>query len=245
MREAEYETMYHVEDLHWWYRGLRALIRSSWETHAPRSDGKILDIGCGTGANLALFADEISAAGIDYSSAALERCQRRGLTQVARADAQALPFHSESFDGALMMDLLYHRDVSDTALALAEAARVLRPDGLLLVNVPAYQWLYSSHDRAIHTGRRFTRPELVALIESAGLEPLRATYWNAILFPAIALLRLLRRNSSRQASDLEGYGGNAIARILGGILALERTAMRLGNLPFGLSIFAVARRPAR
>ena len=143
-----------------------------------------------------------------------------------------------------MMDLLYHRDVSDTALALAEAARVLRPDGLLLVNVPAYQWLYSSHDRAIHTGRRFTRPELVALIESAGLEPLRVTYWNAILFPAIALLRLLRRNSSRQASDLEGYGGNAIARILGGILALERTAMRLGNLPFGLSIFAVARRPA-
>lgn len=242
MRHAEYETMYRVEDLHWWYRGLRALIRSSWDTHAPRSDGKILDIGCGTGANLALFSDRVSPTGIDYASAALERCRQRGLTQVARADAQALPFPSESFDGALMMDVLYHRDVSSPDLALAEAARVLRPEGLLLANVPAYQWLCSSHDKAIHTGRRFTRRELVALIESAGLEPLRVTYWNAILFPAIALLRLLRRNSADQASDLEGYSDNAIARLLGGILAVERTAMRFGNLPFGVSIFAVARK---
>ena len=242
MRNAEYETMYRVEDLHWWYRGLRALIQSSWNAYAPRPAGNILDIGCGTGANLAMFSHEASPAGIDYSSAALERCRQRGITRVARADAQALPFPSETFDGALMMDVLYHREVSNTALALTEAARVLRPEGLLLANVPAYQWLYSSHDEAIHTARRFTRRELVTLIESAGLEPVRATYWNAILFPAIAVLRLLRRRSSHEDSDLEGYSDSPVARLLSGILTVERAAMRLGNLPFGVSIFAVARK---
>lgn len=237
--------MYRVEDLHWWYRGLRGLIQSAWNAYAPRPSGNILDIGCGTGANLALFADETSAAGIDYSSAALERCRQRGLTRVARADAQALPFGSESFDGALMMDVLYHRDVSNKVHALTEAARVLRPKGILLTNVPAYQWLYSSHDEAIHTGRRFTRQELLTLIESAGLEPLRATYWNTVLFPAIAMLRLSRRHSSHQTSDLEGYSDNPAGGLLRGILAMERVAMRFVNLPFGLSIFAVARKPAR
>ncbi len=235
--------MFRVEDLHWWYRGLRALIQSSWNAYAPRPSGNILDIGCGTGANLALFAGENSAAGIDYSSAALERCRQRGLTRVARADAQALPFPSESFDGALMIDVLYHLDVSNKVQALSEAARVLRPGGILIANVPAYQWLYSSHDEAIHTGRRFTRRELVTLIESAGLEALRVTYWNTILFPAIAILRLWRRRVDHEASDLQGYSDNPAARVLGGILSMERAAMRLGNLPFGLSIFAVARKP--
>lgn len=237
--------MYRVEDVHWWYRALRSLIRAAWNTHAQTPSGWILDVGCGTGANLAMFNGEAVATGIDYSEAALKRCRQRGLTRIAQADAGALPFASDSFDGVLMMDVLYHRGVSNMAGALAEAERVLSPGGVLLANVPAYQWLYSSHDKAIHTSHRFTRSELVSLFRSAGLEPIRATYWNTVLFPAIALLRLWRRRSAHGASDLAGYTGNPIARLLQGILALERAAMRFGNLPFGLSIFAVARKPAR
>lgn len=237
--------MYRVEDVHWWYRALRSLIRAAWKTHAQTPSGRILDVGCGTGANLAMFNGEAVATGIDYSEAALDRCRQRGLTRLARADAGSLPFASDSFDGVLMMDVLYHRDVSDMAGALVEAERVLGPGGLLLANVPSYQWLYSSHDEAIHTGRRFTRSELVSLLRSAGLEPIRATYWNTLLFPAIALLRLWRRGTVHEASDLAGYTDNLIAKLLQGILALERAAMRFGNLPFGLSIFAVARKPAR
>lgn len=237
--------MYRVEDVHWWYRALRSLIRTAWKTHAQTPSGRILDVGCGTGANLAMFNGEAVATGIDYSEAALDRCRQRGLTRLARADAGSLPFASDSFDGVLMMDVLYHRDVSNIAGALAETERVLGPGGLLLANVPAYQWLYSSHDEAIHTGHRFTRSELVFLLRSAGLEPIRATYWNTFLFPAIALLRLWRRHSSHQGSDLEGYSDSPIAPLLQAILAVERAAMRIGNLPFGLSIFAIARKPAR
>ena len=237
--------MYRVEDVHWWYRALRSLIRTAWKTHAQTPSGRILDVGCGTGANLAMFNGEAVATGIDYSEAALDRCRQRGLTRLTRADAGSLPFASDSFDGVLMMDVLYHRDVSNIAGALAETERVLGPGGLLLANVPAYQWLYSSHDEAIHTGHRFTRSELVFLLRSAGLEPIRATYWNTFLFPAIALLRLWRRHSSHQGSDLEGYSDSPIAPLLQAILAVERAAMRIGNLPFGLSIFAIARKPAR
>ncbi len=233
--------MYRVEDFHWWYRALRALVRWTWRTHTQTVSGAILDIGCGTGANLAMINEEAEATGIDYSEAALKRCRERGLTRLAQADAGSLPFASDAFDGVLMMDVLYHRDVSDVGGALSEAKRILRPGGVLLANVPAYQWLYSTHDKAIHTGHRFTRPELVSLLRSAGLEPIRATYWNSVLFPAIALLRLWRR---REGSDLAGYKENLRTRLLGGILALERAALRAGNLPFGLSIFAVARKPA-
>ncbi len=235
--------MYRVEDVHWWYRALRALILWAWKAHAQTPSGRILDIGCGTGANLAMFNGEAVATGVDYSEAALNRCRQRGLTRLARADAGSLPFASDLFDGLLLIDVLYHRDVSNMAGALGEAERVLSPGGVLLANVPAYQWLYSSHDEAIHTGHRFTRSELVSLLRSAGLEPIRTTYWNTILFPAIALLRLWRRRSAHGTSDLAGYTDKPIARLLQGILALERAAIRIGNLPFGLSILAVARKP--
>lgn len=244
MKQSEYDTMYRVEDVHWWYRALRALVRWTWRTYAQTQSGAILDIGCGTGANLAMFGEETEATGVDFSEAALKRCRERGLTRLAQADAGSLPFASDAFDGVLMMDVLYHRDVSDVGGALSEAKRILSPGGVLLANVPAYRWLYSTHDEAIHTGHRFTRSELVSLLRSAGLEPIRATYWNSVLFPAIALLRLWRRQSTHEGSDLAGYEENLRARLLGGILALERAALRVGNLPFGLSIFAVARKPA-
>lgn len=243
MNRSEYETMYRVEDTHWWYRSLRALIRSALDDHAFADAGRLLDIGCGTGGNLAMLDRDVEAAGIDCSRDALSYCSGRGLTRVAQADAHALPFPSCSFHGALMMDLLYHRGVPDKLAALAESKRVLKPGGILLVNVPAYQWLHSSHDEAIHTGHRFTRSDLLSLIESAGLESIRATYWNAALFPAIALLRLWRRYAPRPGSDLDGYKDGFAAKLLGGVLGLERGVLRHFNLPFGVSIFAVARKP--
>lgn len=235
--------MFRAEDLHWWYHGLRAMIQNALPLRSSSSPRRFLDVGCGTGANLAMLAEGAHAFGMDLSPLALDRCRRRFLPYLVRAGAVELPFDSGTFDTVLMMDLLYHRDVRDKTGALTEARRVLAPGGVLLVNVPAYQWLYSSHDEAIHTGQRFTRPELRALLEAAGFEPLRITYWNTFLFPAIALLRLWRRRAPREGSDLETYRDGFVARGLRGILAAERGLMRLVDLPFGLSIFAVVRKP--
>jgi SAM-dependent methyltransferase len=235
----EYGRMRAVEDVHWWYRGLRALVWHMWAAQPDKPAGLLLDIGCGTGGTLANAP--MRGVGCDFSSDALRFCRERGQTALTRSDASSLPFRDASFTGALLLDVLYHRAVGDPAKVLREARRVLEPGGLLIVNVPAYEWLRSSHDAAIHTERRFTRAELHALLVSSGFRVEHATYWNTILFPAAAAVRLLRKAATRDTSDLADYESGPVTRLLAGALALERGVLRVMDLPFGLSVIAVAR----
>ncbi len=243
MENKEYETMFRVEDAHWWYRGLRALLQQQMERHAPPRPRKILDIGCGTGATLAYLADQGSAFGMDIASLALDRCARRGRLRTAQASALAAPFDSGVFEIALMLDVLYHRQIPDMRVPLREAHRVLKPGGVLLVNVPAYQWLRSSHDIAIHTRHRFTRGELAGLLQDTEFDVRQCAYWNSLLLPAIVAMRLARRKQRARGSDLEDAPSPLANRVFGALLRAERglLAKRLG-FPFGLSIFAVARK---
>ena len=197
----------------------------------------ILDIGCGTGGTLA--GAPCAGAGIDRSLDALRLCLERGQRFVAQADAAHLPFADVSFSGALLLDVLYHRAVPDPVAVLREAHRVIAPGGHVIVNVPAYNWLRSSHDEAIHTERRFTRPQLRALMTAAGFQVIRATYWNTLLFPAAATIRLLRRNARRESSDLADSRPGWTSTVASAVFSCERTLLRVCDLPFGLSILAV------
>jgi SAM-dependent methyltransferase len=261
MNVDEYGRMYAVEDRHWWYRGLRALVWQTWNAVPGKPDGPLLDIGCGTGGtlikwgqppisrpleiggcpHLSHLSPAFAAFGMDHSAEALRFCRERGQRGLCRGDASALPYRDASFAGALMLDVLYHRAVADPAAALREARRVLKPGGVLIVNVPAYDWLRSSHDTAIHTARRFTRPQLRALLESAGLRVERITYWNTLLFPAAAAVRLVRKSASRDTSDLAHFRPTPATSLLDAALTIERATLRVTGLPFGLSVLAVAR----
>jgi len=238
----EYAIMFRAEDTHWWYRGLRALLDDRWARHLSGPGPlRVLDIGCGTGAVLEQLQARSWGAGIDVAAEALACCRRRKALRIAQASAQALPFGGGCFDAAVLLDVLYHREVPDPLAPLREVRRVLKPEGVLLLNVPAYQWLYSSHDAAIHTRRRFTRGEVEALMNAASFEVLEASYWNTLLFPAIVLARLVRKQAAGRGSDLVRPPGILGARAGAAALALERRWMRLCPLPFGLSIFAVGR----
>jgi len=243
MELAEYATMAEVEERHWWYRALRAVIDEAWARHvdcpAPR---RLLDVGCGTGANLLALRDRAVPAGIDFSPEAVRWCRGRGLADTAVASAAALPFPEGRFDVALSCDVLCHASLPDKRAPLAEMARVLRPGGVLLLNLPAFQWLHSSHDRAYHTDRRFTRAEVAELLRGAGLAPLQVGYWNGVLFPAAAAMRLLRRVTRPEGSDLAAGSGAGAGRLFDAALALERALTRRVPLPMGLSVFAVARK---
>jgi 2-polyprenyl-3-methyl-5-hydroxy-6-metoxy-1,4-benzoquinol methylase len=246
MNQGEYRIMRDVEDIHWWYAGLRGMIRLQWArwSRADGSPARILDAGSGTGANMAMMAEHASVYGLDMSPDALALTWQRGLSNIVQASVSDSPWVSESFDGVLMMDVLYHRAVPDKSAALREAARVLKPGGILLVNVPAYQWLMSSHDTAIHTDKRFTRSELHGLLRDAGLIVERITYWNTMLFAPAALVRFLRKNMvGNTESDLGGYRETALTRFFSAVLAVERGILGILPLPFGLSVFAVARKP--
>ena len=200
---------------------------------------RILDAGCGTGGFLGDLSSLGPTAGVDASVAALALARTRAPFHLAAATVQALPFPSESLDLILSMDVLYHRSVPDEAQALGEMVRCLRPGGLLCVNLPAYGWLRSAHDDAIHTARRYTRRRVRRLLAAQPLRILRLTHWNAILFPGVAAVRLLRRTG--RASDVRPVAP-VLNALLASVLGAEAAWLARGDLPFGLSIAAVVRK---
>ncbi|MCP4644752.1 MAG: class I SAM-dependent methyltransferase [bacterium] len=242
MKSEEYRHMYNAEDAHWWYRGLRGMLRQAWAQSAPSTRLRVLDVGCGTGANLSVFNETAEAVGIDYSMDPLDLCKDRGVNGLAAASALELPFAPGSFDVVVSCDVLCHQGITDPRIALREMARVLRPGGHILLNVPAYQWLMSSHDREVATTRRFTRAEVVRILRDAGFEPRRTTYWNTLLFPAAVGVRVWRKFFPIEGSDLTETPSALTNRVCGAMLAVERCILRLTTLAFGVSVFAVARK---
>ena len=240
--------MYAAEDRQWWYAGMRAigfgLLDQALRTRSgpSRTARRFLDAGCGTGLNLEHLADRGQAVGIDLSAEAVRFCLSRGVT-VVRGSVLTLPFPERSFDGLVSFDVLYHAWVTDDREAMGELARVLRPDGLLLVRVPALKVLWGAHDEAVHSRHRYTKGELRALLEGAGLEVLRLTYCNSILFPLLLVRRTVDRLASRHGSDVE-FLPAPVEWLFRQLLLVEAALIRRGlNLPLGASVVALARKP--
>jgi len=245
MRAEEYETLFRVEDAHWWYRALRRVLRWHLDRFLPGWRAlPLLDAGCGTGGNLAHLPGAGARIGLDRAGEALARCRRRGLAQLVRGDVSALPFSAGCFEAVLSASVIYHQWVSDPAVALRECHRVLRPGGLLLLDVPASDALWSAHDEAVMTARRFRARELRALVEANGFEVLRLTHWNTLLFPAVWAARRLRLSPEGRDFDPDAPPGGARNALLDAAMRLEAAGWRRAPLPFGVSIHCAARRHA-
>ncbi len=237
MEPSEYALMDAAEDHMWWYRALhRRMLDALADVH-----GSVLDAGCGTGGLLARIRRErpdLRPIGLEWEHAASRRAAAKSAAPVACGSVNALPFADASFDAAVAADVLCHRAI-DPALALAELRRVLRPAGRLIVNMPAYGWLLSAHDRAVHNARRCTAQQLVSDLRYSGFVEVRACYWNGLLLPLMVLQRkILARRSG--VSDVAAFPPWLDA-MLHGMTDLER------RLPFGLpaggSVMATAERP--
>lgn len=244
MNVEEYRRMYEAEESQWWYAGMRAislsLLAAEWGD-GDASLRRILDAGCGTGNNLAHLRRFGRAVGLDLSDEALRFCRSRGVA-AARGSLLALPFPDGSFDGVTSFDVLYHRWVEDDAAAVREIARVLRPGGLLLLRVPALKMLWGAHDEAVHSRHRYTRGEVRRLLEGVGMDVLRLTYANTLLFPVIAARRTLDRLLRRHGSDVE-FLPAPMEWAFRHLLGIEARLVRRLSLPLGASVFALARRP--
>ncbi len=245
MDPAEYETMYRVEDSHWWYRGMAVITRSILNRWTPElSRQKILDAGCGTGAAIKTLLSGLgNPVGIDLSTKAIQFCRERGIQPLVQASVCDLPIIDSTFDLVTSLDVLYSADVPDVVMALKELARVLAPQGHLLLRVPAYNWLRGSHDVVVHTARRFTRKEVSRQLELAGFTVLHITYANVLLFPFVLVKRMIEKifPPKKPVSDLKIRFG-IINQILMRILSLEAPLAAKLTLPYGLSVIAIARR---
>lgn len=247
MEPTEYRAIFSVEDRHWWYVGMqRITLALLSETYGRRSDLDILDAGSGTGAAMRYLSPFGRVTGIDFSPLALDFCRERELTRLGRASVTALPFAAATFDLVTSFDVLYHRAVGDYRDALREFRRVLRPGGRALLRLPAYDRLRGHHDAVIHTARRFSRGELVTALGEAGFAVERATYANTILFPVALAKRLLEPLLPHAEGDRSDIAPNPawLDDALAAVLGLEARRLRRHDLPFGLTVVALARKVA-
>ncbi len=251
MRKEDYEVLFRLEAEHWWFVGMRAIAAALLNPYTAGLRGpSALDAGCGTGFNLAWLQGLLPGSrviGIDIAPEALARCRERDQEKLARASVVNLPFKDQSFDLVLSLDVLCQLESrAAEAQALAELARVLKREGLLLVRVPAFNWLYSSHDKELATYRRYRLGELKDLLKRAGFCIERATYANSLLFPLAAALRIAKRIGFAPGSDVRPLPRWLVPanRYLAALLRTEARLVRsgAGRFPFGLSAICLGRK---
>ncbi|MEY2477860.1 MAG: hypothetical protein QOG87_3175 [Actinomycetota bacterium] len=235
-----------MEWSHWWFSGRRIILADILRRWlGARQDLRLLDIGCGAGTMIEVLAAYGQVAGMDTSEEAVRYCRTRlpDVTFSAGRVPEALPA-PESLDVITAFDVIEH--IPDEAPALAGIRDTLVPGGLFVCTVPAYQWMWSAHDELNHHCRRYTRRQLVGRLEAAGFEVEWSSYFNAILFPPAAAVRLVRKLLRMEGSGGSDFdvGVSKANGLLRRLFASERIVLRRARLPFGLSIAAVARRPA-
>lgn len=250
MKFEEYEIMYRAEDTHWWYQGLRGVMFTLLGLN--RTGGRdiaILDAGCGTGGNIQALRKRgyKNIEGFDFSPSALHFCRQRGLKNVQHGSITNIPYPSDSCDIIISCDVLNDAGTEDEATALLELYRVLRPGGRLFLNLPAFRFLSSEHDRATSVARRYTKGDISHKLAKTGFKVKRVTYWNMLLFPVVVAVRILKRE---HAVDLNKPARSDIVlppalinSILMLLLRVERILLRKLNLPLGSSVSVVAIKP--
>jgi SAM-dependent methyltransferase len=246
MERSEYQKLYELEDSYWWFVGRRQLVQALVETWMNGGRlSPILDVGCGTGGNLAFLTRWGCEVGVDLSPLALNLARRRRLPRLAQASGLALPYASASFGLATAFDVLYHRWVSDDDSAVREIHRVLRPGGWLIVMDSALASLWSRHDEIFYARQRYSLDEMRQLLAGAGFRLHKISYANSLLFPVAMAVRLLERRfpcmSDAEMAPLPGW----LNRSLTGVLGLEARWLRHSTFPVGSSVVCLAQKQER
>lgn len=246
MKKEIYRLMFDQEQTYWWYAGRRKIILEQLEVILEKIGPtgqwrpRILDYGCGTGLNLVSFQKFGDVFGMEPSESAMQFCCERGLKQVVQVDPEAgldggNPF-GKPFNIVTILDVLEH--IPDDAGALKKISRLLKPGGIVLVTVPAFEFLWSGEDYVSNHLRRYRKSGLARVFRAAGLEVEKLSYFNTFLFPAqVAVVlwdrifrpRRMYQTNLRKVSDF-------VNSLLISILSREAKVLRKMNFPIGWSL---------
>lgn len=246
MQQLKYEQIYEHEYRHWWYRNRRMLIADILQHYCVPRDVHIADVGCGTG----LLIKDLAAAGyqnivgFDNSPVAVEFCKKRDVSNIFLSNAEHISAADASFDVVLLLDVLEH--IQDENLAISEIWRILRPDGILVVTVPAFKFLWGINDVLSQHYRRYTLTALRKLfLRDDEFVSLQATYFNALLFLPTVLFRLATHIfpiSEKNEMNLRMNRNGLMNALFYTIFACERKLLRFMRFPFGTSCLLILKK---
>jgi 2-polyprenyl-3-methyl-5-hydroxy-6-metoxy-1,4-benzoquinol methylase len=239
-----YRTMFEIEDHHWWYTAKQRIVLSLLDRFLAPQNGsrlRVADLGCGCGAMLARLKDRYDAVGVDGSPHAIEFCAKRGIRAELGQLGGSLSLQNGTFDAVLLLDVLEH--LEHDRQTIEQGAALLKPGGIMICTVPAFQWLWSYWDTIHHHYRRYRRRQVGRLFDGLDFRMELLTYANTALFPIAASVRTFQRlcKPSDQHTSMR-VPAAPLNWTLRTIYASERHVLGRLPMPFGLSIIAVARK---
>lgn len=232
-----------VENKHWWFQSRRAIFQSLLDMHLKIGEPfRILEVGCGNGGNFPLLSRYGQLFGVELDDGARAKASSRGMATVEKGSLpDALPYKGELFDLIAVLDVIEH--VDDDTVAIHALKLKLSPGGLLMISVPAYNWLWSEHDNISHHKRRYTLSQIRKLLRKCDLDVVYASYFNTLLFPISAIYLSLTKLLHMDSSLAMKSPPSLINWLLQFIFGLEQYILRIFSLPFGVSIVVFARIP--
>jgi SAM-dependent methyltransferase len=243
MERAVFDRMAELDQHHWWFLARRRILEALIiRTVKPPRKARILEVGCGTGHNLAMLNKfgTVEASELDPSARALS--SRRLGRDVKEAKLPDLSmFERNAYDLVALLDVLEH--VPDDLASLKAIGKRLKPGGALLLTVPANPWMWSAHDTAHHHFRRYTKKQLASLFAQAGFEIQLLSYFNSLLYPLVAAARIAGKITRKESAD-DQLPGDFVNKVLQSIFGLEAGFIGKLPMPFGVSLVAVVRRPS-
>lgn len=241
MDRVTYAAEAKIEATHWWFVQRRRLFASLIRQTEISSDATVVDIGTGTGANLRLLRDMgfINVTGLDPSTEAARWCSEKGLGAVRKGDIRALPLPDSSVDLVLATDVVEH--VNEDRLALSEIRRILRPEGVALITVPAFPSLWGLQDERSHHYRRYRLKPFARQLSQAGLVVEKVFYFNYLLFVPIYLARQVI-GFFHVKLDSENHVNHPLLNgLLSAVFRFDVVTAPYLRPPFGVSVAAIAR----
>ena len=240
MELDQYVKMKEVEKTHWWFCGRRKIVRDLILKYSYKSE-KILEVGSGTGGNLQMLAKFGNVKSFEMNNKALELSKQNLNKKIIvkyGSCPDEIPYLNEKFDIICLLDVLEHIEDHKTTLNILK--KMMSRDGIMILTVPAYKWLWSKHDELNHHFRRYTKKELNKLFDDKYLI-LKSSYFNFFLFPIALLSRLIDKIRKRSSQNFLNLPNLFINKILFKIFKYESKLLRIFNLPFGLSILIVVK----
>jgi SAM-dependent methyltransferase len=243
MERAVFDRMAELDQCHWWFLARRRILeRLIGRVVQPPKKARILEVGCGTGHNLAMLKSfgKVEASELDRCARALANKRLRGKVKEAKLPDLSM-FERNAYDLIALLDVLEH--VPDDLASLRAIHRRLKPGGALLLTVPANAWMWSAHDAAHHHFRRYSKKQLEELFLRSGLEVQLLSYFNSLLFPLVAAARIAGKVRRKGSAD-DRLPSAPLNSLLDKIFGSEAGLIGRVPMPFGVSLVAVVRRPA-